>query len=49
MTKSVGDDVSVLMATTREPTDAMEGESRSCRSADGGVLVCPVSIVLRFP
>jgi len=49
VTKSVGDDVSVLMAMTREPADAMEGESGSCRSADGGVLVCPVRIVLRFP
>ena len=49
VTKSVGDDVSVPMATTRESADAMEGESGSCRSAGGDVLVCPERIVLRFP
>ena len=49
MTKSVGDDVSVPMATTRESAGAMEGESGSCRLAGGDVLVCSVRIVLRFP
>ena len=40
VTKSIGGDVSVPMATTRESTDDMEGESGSCRSVCGGVPVC---------
>ena len=39
VTKSIGDDVFVPMATTRESADDMEGEPRSCRSAYGGVPV----------
>ena len=49
MTKSVGDDVFVPMTMTRESADDTEGEPGSCRSACGGVLVCHVRIVLRFP
>jgi len=49
VTKSIGDDVFVPMAMTREPADDMEGEPGSCRSACGGVLVCHVRIVLCFP
>ena len=48
MTKSIGDDVFVPMAIMKESADGTE-ESRSCRSAGGDVLVCPVRIVLRFP
>jgi len=40
VTKSIGDDVFVPMATTRESTDDMGEESRSCRSVCGGVPVC---------
>jgi len=32
VTKSIGDDVSMPMAMTRESADDMEGESGSCRS-----------------
>ena len=49
VTKSIGDDVFVPMAMTRESTDDTEGEPRSCRSACVGVLVCHVRMVLRFP
>ena len=49
VTKSVGDDVSVPMATTRESADDMEGASGSCRSVCGGVPVCQGGIVLCFP
>jgi len=49
MTKSIGDDVFVPMAITRESADDTEGESGSCRSTCRGVLVCHVRIVLRFP
>ena len=49
VTKSIGDDVSVPMATTRESADDMEGESGSCRSVCGGVPVCHGGIVLCFP
>ena len=49
VTKSIGDDVFVPMATTRESADDMEGESGSCRSVCGGVLVCHRGIVLCFP
>ena len=49
MTKSIGGDVSVQMATTRESADNMEEESGSCRSACGGVPVCHGGIVLYFP
>ena len=47
--KSIGDDVFVPMAMTEESADDTEGESGSCRSAYGNVLVCHVRIVLRFP
>jgi len=40
VTKSVGGDVSVPMAMTRECADDMEGESGSYRSVCGGVPVC---------
>ena len=46
MTKSIGDDVFVPMAIMKESADGTEEESRSCRSAGGDVLVCPVRIVL---
>jgi len=49
MTKSVGDDVFVLMATTRESADDAEEGPKGCRSACGGVLVCQGKIVLCFP
>ena len=49
MTKSIGDDVLVPMAMTKESADDTEGESGSCRSASGDVLVCHVRMVLRFP
>ena len=49
VTKSIGGDVSVPMATTRESTEDMGEESRSCRSVCGDVPVCHVRIVLRFP
>ena len=49
MTKSIGDDVFVPMAITKESADDTEGESGSCRSAGGDVLVCHERIVLRFP
>ena len=48
VTKSIGDDVFVPMAMTRESADDTEEEPRSCRSACGGVLVCCVRIVLCF-
>ena len=49
MTKSIGDDVSVPMATTRESADDMGEESGSCRSVCGGVPVCHGGIALCFP
>ena len=49
VTKSIGDDVFMPMAMTRESADDTEGEPESCRSACGGVLVCHVRMVLRFP
>ena len=49
VTKSIGDDVFVPMAMTRECADDTEGEPGSCRLTCGGVLVCHVMIVLRFP
>ena len=49
MTKSIGGNVSVPMATTRESADDMEEESGNCRSACGGVSVCHGGIVLCFP
>ena len=49
MTKSIGGDVSVLMAMTRESADDMDGESGSCRSVCGGVPVCHGGLVLCFP
>jgi len=45
-TKSIGDDVFVPIATTREFADEIEGESGSCRSVCGGVPVCHGEIVL---
>jgi len=49
MTKSIGGDVFVPMATTRESTDDTGGEPGSCRSACGGVPVCHGRIVLCLP
>jgi len=49
VTKSIGDDVFVPMAITKESADGTEEESGGRRSAGGDVLVCPVRIVLRFP
>ena len=49
VTKSIGVEVSTPMATTRESANDTKGESASCRSASGDVLVCYVRIVLRFP
>ena len=49
VTKSIGDDVFVPMAMTRESADDTEEEPGSCRSACGGVLVCYVRLVLCFP
>ena len=49
VTKSIGDDVLVPMAITKESADGTEEESGGRRSAGGDVLVCPVRIVLRFP
>ena len=49
VTKSMGDDVFVPMAMTRESADDTEGEPGSCQSACGSVLVCHMRIVLRFP
>ena len=49
VTKSMGDDVFVPMAMIRESADDTKGEPGSCRSAYGGVLVCHMRIVLRFP
>jgi len=49
VTKSIGDDVFVPMAITQESVDGTEGESGSCRSVGGDVLVCHVRIALRFP
>jgi len=40
VTKSIGDDVFVPMATTRVSADDMGEESGSCRSVCGGVPVC---------
>jgi len=44
VTKSIDGDAFVPMAMTRK-----SAEPGSCRSACGGVLVCHVRIVLRFP
>jgi len=49
VTKSIGDDVFVTMATTREYADDAEEEPGGCRSACGGVPVCHGRIVLYFP
>jgi len=49
MTKFVGDDLFVLMATTGESADDLEEGPKGCRSACGGVLVCHGRIVLCFP
>ena len=49
VTKSIGDDVFVPMATTREFADDVEEEPEGCRSACGGVPVCHRRIVLCFP
>ena len=49
VTKSIGGDVFVPMAMTKESVDDTEGEPGSCRSAGGDVLVCHVRMVLRFP
>ena len=49
MTKSIGDDVFVLMATTRASADDVEEEPKGCRSVCGGVPVCHGRIVLCFP
>ena len=49
VTKSVGDDVSVPMATTRESADDMREEFENCRSVCEGVLVCHGGIALCFP
>ena len=49
MTKSIGDDVFVPMATTREFADDAEEELKGCRSTCGGVPVCQGRIVLCFP
>ena len=40
MTKSIGDDVFMPMATTRQSADDAGQEFGSCRSAYGGVPVC---------
>ena len=40
MTKSMGDDVFVPMAITKEPTDGTKEESGSYRLAGRGVPVC---------
>jgi len=40
VTKSIGDDVFMPMATTRQSADDVGEEFGSCRSACGGVLVC---------
>ena len=49
MTKSIGDDVFVPMATTRESADDTEDAPGNCRSVCGGVPVCHGRIVLCFP
>ena len=49
VTKSIGDDVFVPMATTGESADNEEEETEGCRSACGGVPVCHERVVLRFP
>jgi len=49
VTKSIGDDMSVPMATIRESADDMGEESGSCRSVCGGVPVCHGGIALCFP
>ena len=49
MAKSIGDDVSVPIATTRESVDDMGEESGSCRSVCGRVPVCHGGIALCFP
>jgi len=52
MTKSIGGDVFVPMATIRGSTDDAEGPGgcrSACVSAFGGVPVCYGKIVLCFP
>ena len=49
MTKSIGDDVFVPIATTGESADGAEKGLNGCRSASGGVPVCHGRIVLCFP
>ena len=49
VTKSIGGNVSVPMATTRESADDMGEESGSCQSVCGGVPACHGGIVLCFP
>jgi len=49
MTKSIGDDVFVPIAITRESADDAEKEPKGCRSACGVVPVCHGRIVLCFP
>ena len=53
MTKSIGDDVFVPMATIRGSADDVEegygGCRLACGSAFGGVPVCHEKIVLCFP
>jgi len=49
MTKSIGDDVFVPMATTRKSTDDAEEEPKGCRSVCGGIPVGHRRIVLCFP
>ena len=49
ITKSIGNDVFVSMAITRESADNAEEEPGGCQSACGGVLVCHGRTVLCFP
>jgi len=48
VTKSIGDNVFVPMAMTKESADDTEGEPGSCRSAGGDVVSCHVRMVLCF-
>jgi len=49
MTRSIGDNVFVPMATIRGSADDAEEGHGGCRLACGGVLVCHEKIVLCFP
>ena len=49
VTKSIGDDVPVPMAATREFADDIGEEPGGCRSVCGGVPVCHGGIILYFP